>query len=222
LLLVFSCRKEKSQSAQSPNNPPATYSITPISPIHNAYTSLTPTFKWSVNNLTGPYTLYLYYFDPQQNRPATDSIHTDSLSYTWASSLYYGTGYTWAVRSGSVMSDTNSFTTIYPDSQLVGRYWVSVDSVNTSPYNSWDSVCGHCILTVSIVAPGTLTLYSDSFAAFPVSISYEPYTQYLYGDPTSDAASFNVYPDSITIRAFNGWGHISGSNGITWTGRKVH
>jgi len=221
LLLVFSCRKEKSTSNSGVS------SITLTSPINNAVTSLRPTFKWGANNLTGPYTLYLYYFNLQQNAAAVDSIHTDSLSYTWTYSLNYGASFKWAVRSGTVMSATDSFTTIYPDSQLVGRYWVSVDSESSSvPNNNWDTVYGHCMLTVSIGAPGTLNLYSDSFATFPFSITYNNYAggsgQYFYGDYTFDQTVFSVSSDSITISAFYGWAHISGSNGITWTGRKVH
>ncbi len=225
LLLVFSCRKEKSQSAQSPNNPPshppATYSITPISPIHNAYTSLTPTFKWSVNNLTGPYMLYLYYFNLQQNGPAVDSILTDSLSYTWTSSLNYGTSYTWAVRTGTFMSVIDSFTTIYPDSQVVGKYWVTVSAENSTP---WDTVYGQCMLTISKISSGVLSLYSDSFATYPVTLPYYQGggTEFLYGMIGSNLTVFNIYSDSITVNAFAGQSGNTLINGTSWIGRKVH
>jgi small ligand-binding sensory domain FIST len=80
------------------------------------------------------------------------------------------------------------------------------------------------MLTVSIASTGSVNLYSDSFATFPGSIPYYQggNGEYLYGNPSYDLTIFNVYADSITISAFYGSAHVSGSNGITWKGRKVH
>ena len=129
LLLISSCRKDSSSSG----NP----SITLISPARNSFASLTPTFKWNVNNLNGPYTLYLHYFSQSLSQYTTDSISTINTSYTWTTSLTYDNSYSWYIRSGTVLSAIDSFTTIYPDSMFVGTYWVTVGAESSSPYSTW-------------------------------------------------------------------------------------
>ena len=208
---------------------PLNSSITLINPARNSVTSLTPTFKWSVNNLNGPYTLYLHYFSQSLGQYTTDSISTTNTSYTWTTSLIYDNSYSWYVRSGTVLSAIDSFTTIYPDLMFVGTYWVTVGAMTSSPpSNSWDTAYGQCMVIIS-GSGGLLNLYSDSFATLPVGLPYQGLGSdgqvnegYMYGDFNHSLVFFNIYSDTITINAFYGLNSVSGSYGNTWKGKKVH